>query len=200
MGRYLLRRLANYLVLVIVAASLTYFLAGLSLNPRAKFEGRNPPLPASSITKTLDDYNMNPDTPILSRFGHWAKGVVHGDLGKTIEGDDVNDDFGRRVGVSTRLLLIATIIGSIGGVALGAFGAIRQYRSLRPLHHPGLLLRTGHAGLRDRCRAEDRRHRAQQRLAEHQGARRVRRRSTRGSGISKPSSTAPSTCCSRRSP
>lgn len=107
---------------------LTYFLAGLSLNPRAKFEGRNPPLPASSITKTLDDYNMNPDTPILSRFGHWAEGVVHGDLGKTIEGDDVNDDFGRRVGVSTRLLLIATLIGSLGGVALGAFGAIRQYR------------------------------------------------------------------------
>ncbi|MFJ6749115.1 MULTISPECIES: ABC transporter permease [unclassified Streptomyces] len=128
MGRYLLRRLANYLVLVIVAASLTYFLAGLSLNPRAKFEGRNPPLPASSITKTLDDYHMNPDTPILSRFGHWANGVVHGDLGKTIDGDNVNDDFGRRVGVSTRLLLMATIVGSIGGVALGAFGAIRQYR------------------------------------------------------------------------
>ena len=66
--------------------------------------------------------------PILTRFGHWAEGVAHGDLGKTIEGDDVNDDFGRRVGVSTRLLLLATIVGSIGGVALGAFGAIRQYR------------------------------------------------------------------------
>ncbi|MET9290320.1 ABC transporter permease [Streptomyces sp. NPDC003077] len=128
MGRYLLRRLVNYLILVIVAASLTYFLAGSSLNPRAKFEGRNPPVPAATITKTLDDYNMNPDTPVVTRFVHWADGVVHGDLGKTIDGDSVNDDFGRRVGVSARLLLLATIVGSAIGVAVGTFGAIRQYR------------------------------------------------------------------------
>ncbi|WP_069812168.1 ABC transporter permease [Streptomyces sp. TP-A0874] len=128
MGRYLLRRSANYLVLVLIAASLTYFLAALSLNPRAKFDGRNPPLPESSITLTLDDYNMNPDTPVLVRFGHWANDLVHGDLGKNIDGDRVNEDFGRRVGVSTRLLLLSTIIGSAGGVALGAIGAVRQYR------------------------------------------------------------------------
>ncbi|UNO41451.1 ABC transporter permease [Streptomyces sp. MST-110588] len=128
MGRYMLRRLANYLVLVIVAASLTYFLAGLTLNPRAKFEGRNPPLSETAISRTLDDYNMNPDTPVVTRFVHWAGDVVHGDLGKTIEGDSVNDDFGRRVGVSTRLLLLATLIGSALGVAVGTLGAIRQYR------------------------------------------------------------------------
>ncbi|MFD7919275.1 ABC transporter permease [Streptomyces sp. NPDC059740] len=128
MGRYLLRRLVNYLVLVVVAASLTYFLAGLSLNPRLKFEGRNPPLSQASIARTLDDYNMNPDTPVVVRFGHWADGVVHGDLGRTIEGDDVSADFGRRVGVSARLLLLATLVGSVLGVAVGAFGAIRQYK------------------------------------------------------------------------
>ncbi|WP_052864680.1 ABC transporter permease [Streptomyces niger] len=128
MGRYLLRRLANYLVLVVVAASLTYFLAGLSLNPRLKFEGRNPPVPEATITKTLDDYNMNPDTPVVVRFAHWAGDIAHGDLGRTIDGDSVNDDFGRRVGVSTRLLLLATLIGSVLGVAIGALGAIKQYR------------------------------------------------------------------------
>ncbi|MFD7661851.1 ABC transporter permease [Streptomyces sp. NPDC059788] len=128
MGRYLLRRLAGYLVLVVVAASLTYFLAGLSLNPRARFEGRNPPLPEAAITRTLDDVNMNPDTPVVVRFARWAGDVAHGDLGRTVEGDSVNDDFGRRVGVSTRLLLLATLVGSALGVAVGAYGAIRQYR------------------------------------------------------------------------
>ncbi|MFI6443228.1 ABC transporter permease [Kitasatospora sp. NPDC050543] len=124
----MLRKLANYLVLVIIAASLTYFLAGLSLNPKAKYEGRNPPVPIATITKSLDDINQNPDTPILERFGTWANGVAHGDLGKTIDNSSVNDDFGRRVGVSTRLLLIATLLGSVGGVALGALGAIKQYK------------------------------------------------------------------------
>ncbi len=128
MGRYLLRRLASYLVLVAVAASLTYFLAGLSLNPRARFEGRNPPLPQAAVTRTLDDYNLNPDTPVVVRFVRWAGDVAHGDLGRTIDGDSVNDDFGRRVGVSARLLLLATLAGSALGVAVGAYGAIRQYR------------------------------------------------------------------------
>ncbi|KOT47706.1 MULTISPECIES: ABC transporter permease [Streptomyces] len=128
MGRYLLRRLASYLVLVAVAASLTYFLAGLSLNPRARFEGRNPPLPEAAVTRTLDDCNLNPGTPVVARFVRWAGDVAHGDLGRTIDGDSVNDDFGRRVGVSARLLLLATLAGSALGVAVGAYGAIRQYR------------------------------------------------------------------------
>src|SRR3954466_9355674 len=35
---------------------------------------------------------------------------------------------GRRIGVSLRLLLIATIVGGSAGVLAGAWGAIRQYR------------------------------------------------------------------------
>ncbi|KJK59736.1 ABC transporter permease [Saccharothrix sp. ST-888] len=128
MGRYLLRKLANNLILVVLAASLSYFVAGLSLHPQANYEGRNPPLSKATIYKTLDDVNMNPNTPIVTRFGTWANGVVHGDLGKTIDGSPVNDEVGRRIGVSTRLLVLATLIGSIGGVALGALGAIKQYK------------------------------------------------------------------------
>lgn len=129
MGRYLLRRLTNHVALVLIAASLTYFLAAISLNPRANFAGRNPPVAASSVTATLDEYNLNPDTPVVVRFAHWANDVAHGNLGRTVTGGDVNDQFARRVGVSTRLLLIATIIGSIGGVLVGAWGAVRQYRA-----------------------------------------------------------------------
>ncbi|MFF4649625.1 ABC transporter permease [Streptomyces sp. NPDC001380] len=129
MGQYLLRRLANYLVLVIVAASLTYFLAALSLNPRSNFAGRNPPPSAASITSTLDEYNLNPDTPVVTRFAHWAEGVAEGDLGRTVTGGQVNEEFTSRVGVSARLLLLATVIGSVAGVLVGAWGAIRQYRA-----------------------------------------------------------------------
>lgn len=68
----MLRRFVNYLALVIIAASLTYALAAISLNPRANFEGRNPKPSAASVTATLNEYNLNPDTPLLVRFGHWA--------------------------------------------------------------------------------------------------------------------------------
>jgi peptide/nickel transport system permease protein len=128
LGRYLARRLANYLLLVIIATSLAYLLAAVSLNPRSNYESQHPRPSEASISATLKKYNLDPDTPVLVRYAHWAEGVVKGDLGKTVTGDSVNAQFGRRVGVSTRLLLIATVLGSIGGVLVGAQGAIKQYK------------------------------------------------------------------------
>jgi peptide/nickel transport system permease protein len=40
----------------------------------------------------------------------------------------VNEEFGRRVFVSLRLMLIGSLIGTLLGVAAGAYGAVHQYR------------------------------------------------------------------------
>lgn len=50
---YVLRRLANYIVLLFVAVSLTYVLAATQLNPRSLFLMRNPPLDPRSIESML---------------------------------------------------------------------------------------------------------------------------------------------------
>src|SRR3954466_15643072 len=128
MAKFLLRRLANYLILIAVATSGAFILAGVALHPRANFEGRNPPPPEAVVDKRLDQLNLNDKTPVLERYWVWVKGIAHGDFGKTWEGDSVNAEIGRRVGVSLRLLLIATIIGGALGVLAGAWGAIRQYQ------------------------------------------------------------------------
>jgi len=135
MIKYLLRRLAYLLVLVIVASSFTYLLAAVTLNPRANYEGRNPPPPPAVVSAALDKINSNPDKPALERFGHWANGIVSClpfghpcDLGLTFQGVPVKDEIARRMWVSLRLLLLGAIIGSLAGVAAGAYGAVRQYR------------------------------------------------------------------------
>jgi peptide/nickel transport system permease protein len=128
MARFLLRRFGNYLLLVAIATTLGYMLAATSLSPRSNFEGRNPPPPKASVDARLDDLNMNDETPVLSRFGRWAKGVATGDFGKTIAGQPVSSEMWRRVGVSLRLLLIASILGGLLGVAVGVIGAVKQYR------------------------------------------------------------------------
>ena len=46
--------------------------------------------------------------------------LAHLDFGKTVLGDDVNGELGRRMGVSLRLLLIATILGGTTMVACSA--------------------------------------------------------------------------------
>src|SRR3954451_14709114 len=128
MAKFLLRRLANYVILVAVATSSALILAGVALKPRANFEGRNPPPPEAVVDQRLTELNLNDKTPVLERYWIWAKGVVHGDFGKTWEGDSVNAEMGRRIGVSLRLLFIAMFVGGALGVLAGAWGAIRQYR------------------------------------------------------------------------
>ena len=53
--------------------------------------------------------------------------MVHGDFGTTIGGQPVSDELWRRIGVSLRLLVIGSVMGTVIGVVVGAWGAIRQY-------------------------------------------------------------------------
>jgi peptide/nickel transport system permease protein len=127
MLKFLLRRFANYAVLVALATALGYGLAAYSLNPRSNYEGRNPRPSQASINAKLNELNLNDHTPIITRFTHWAGDFLHGDLGKTIEERPVWDEMKRRMGVSLRLLLIGSIIGAAAGVAVGVIGAVKQY-------------------------------------------------------------------------
>jgi peptide/nickel transport system permease protein len=127
-GRFLLRRLANYLVLILVATTLAYFVASIALNPRSRYEGRNPPPPQAVVEQQLSDYGVNDKDPLIERYVHWMGGVLHGDFGKTITGGSINDELGSRALVSLRLLLIGSIIGALLGVLVGVVSAIKQYR------------------------------------------------------------------------
>ncbi|MCX5202590.1 ABC transporter permease [Streptomyces sp. NBC_00237] len=125
---FLTKRLGYYVVLLVVAVGLSYALASTSLTPRSYFENRNPRPAATVVDSQLNQLGINDKTPLPERFGDWASNVVQGDLGKTIKDTSVNDEFGSRIGVSLRLLLIGTILGTALGILFGAWGAIRQYK------------------------------------------------------------------------
>lgn len=130
MAGFLLKRLLNYLALTSVATILGYLLVSSTLNPEARFLGRNPPVPQASIDQTLDRLGANPDVPLLARLGNWiAHLVTTGSLGISSRGTEVTADIFARSGTSLRLLIIGTILGAVIGVAIGVWGAIRQYRA-----------------------------------------------------------------------
>jgi peptide/nickel transport system permease protein len=132
MGAFLLRRLVYLTLLVAIATSVAYVLAATQLNPRARYQGRNPAPPEAVVDAALDAINMNDKTPLAGRFGRWVTDLAHGSFGQTIDNTPVGDEIGRRMWVSLRLMLVGSILGTIFGVAAGAYGAVKQHR---PIDH-----------------------------------------------------------------
>lgn len=126
MIRFLARRFLNYLVLLALASFLTFCLTSLSFAPLDSLMQRNPRPPQSVIDAKAAELGL--DKPIPIRYGHWVSQAVRGDFGVTVGGQPVAEELGRRIGVSLRLLIVGSVIGTLLGVILGAWGAIRQYR------------------------------------------------------------------------
>jgi peptide/nickel transport system permease protein len=126
---FLLRRLLHLLTLALVATTLAYLLAATQLNPRSRYEGRNPPPPPHVVDSVLTALNLNDKTPVLARLSRWAGGVVRGDLGLSVDNQPVSGEIGRRIWVSVRLMLFGTLLGGVLAVAAGAYAAVRQYKT-----------------------------------------------------------------------
>jgi peptide/nickel transport system permease protein len=129
LGRYLLKRGINYLILFFIAVTLVYFLAASRLNPLLLYDITNPNLDWDSINAALDDRNLNPDEPVISRYWDWLNAVVTDwDWGEKPKGGSVNEEIRNRVPISIRLVTGGFLIGAIGGILLGAWTATRQYK------------------------------------------------------------------------
>lgn len=128
MTAYLIRRLAYYVVLLVIAICLAYVLASLALDPRAYFESRRPTPAPATVDAQLTALGLDDRTALPLRLWRWFAGAVHGDLGRTIDDSSVSAELGRRLGVSLRLLIVGTVLGTLVGIAAGAWTAVRQYR------------------------------------------------------------------------
>lgn len=128
MIRFVARRLL-FSIPVIVLTSVIVFglvasigdpLAELRLNPRI-----------SQQTLELRAKQLNLDKPVMARYAIWARGMVKGDFGRSlVTNEEVRPLLLRRLGVTLRLVLAATILAVITGVTLGVMQAYKQYSTL----------------------------------------------------------------------
>ncbi|OBJ10370.1 ABC transporter permease [Mycobacterium sp. 1465703.0] len=126
MTRFLARRLLNYVVLLALASFLTFCLTSVAFRPLDSLLQRSPRPPQAVIDAKA--HTLGLDEPIPIRYAHWASHAVRGDFGKTVTGQPVGTTLWRRVAVTLRLLIIGSLVGTVLGIAAGAWGAIRQYR------------------------------------------------------------------------
>lgn len=115
--------------MIVVATNLTYFLAWNFLDPRSNYVGRRPPLTEEQIVNTLEPRNLSDTVPLIERWWNWLTGIVlRWDWGVSPTGGSVNEQVGYRMWVSAELVLGATIIFTVLGIALGVYTASRQYK------------------------------------------------------------------------
>lgn len=76
MIKYIIKRIANYIVMLFVAITMTYFLASAFMDPRSNYMSRHPHPPIASINRALDNANINDQTPVVLRYWRWLVGVV----------------------------------------------------------------------------------------------------------------------------
>src|SRR5690606_38630864 len=127
---FISRRFLNYLILLFIAVSLVYLLAATTLDPRSLYLERNPPIDPQTIEDSLQAYNLSNNIPLLERYWTWLTGVVtQWDWGQAPFGEHVNDEIGVRIWVSLRLVTLGSLFGIVIGVAVGAWTAVRQYKT-----------------------------------------------------------------------
>lgn len=129
MIKYIIKRILNYIVMLFVAVSIVYFLASAFMDPRSNYSERRPVPPPESINNSLDNANINDQTPVVIRYGRWLKNIVtKWDWGLAPDQSSVNHAISSRIWASVQLVTIATVLSIIIGVAIGVYTAIRQYK------------------------------------------------------------------------
>jgi ABC-type dipeptide/oligopeptide/nickel transport system permease component len=81
-------------------------------------------VPPATAAVIREKYHL--DDPLLTQYGHYLWGLLHGDFGVDFSGNAVSDTIRSSWPVTLKLGLTAWLIESIIGVTLGTFAALRR--------------------------------------------------------------------------
>lgn len=126
MGRYVLRRLAEAIVTLFGVSILVFLLMrvlpGDEVTSRVGMEAGNL---SPAQREALERY-YGLDEPLIGQFLSWLRSVLSGNFGVSVtSGRPVSEQILSALPVTIELAILATLIGSFVGVALGVMAASR---------------------------------------------------------------------------
>ena len=132
MGAYIIRRVFASLLILFAASFLMFALLSASGDPLAEFTGVTGPNKELLIQQRIESLNL--DKSFMVQYLIWLKGaaacLVPGggcDLGVNFNNQEVTAVIGDALPTTLQLVLAATILSIVLGVAVGILSAIRQY-------------------------------------------------------------------------
>lgn len=124
MVRFILRRFASALLLLLAITAVAYALiysGGADVSRSILGEL------ATQDQVDAKNVELGLDQPLVVQYGNWLGGALRGDLGRSwFNADRVVDAIGSRIGVTLSVVSVAITICTIVSIALGAFAAIKR--------------------------------------------------------------------------
>ena len=128
MAAYIVRRVLISIGVLLVASFLLYVAVATSGDPLAALRSR-PGITEATIDATARTLGL--DHPVVVRWWNWLIGVLSGDWGTSVALGSaqapVLPTVAHALWVTIRLVVIAEILALLGGAAVGAIAALRQY-------------------------------------------------------------------------
>jgi oligopeptide transport system permease protein len=123
MARYTLQRFIYMIITLFIIASATFFL--MKLLPGSPLTNQEKLTPEQRQI-ILEKYGLNDPVPV--QYVNYLKNLVQGDLGVSFQYDNrpVTELIGERIGPSAQLGFQALVFGTIVGLLLGIFAAVRH--------------------------------------------------------------------------
>jgi peptide/nickel transport system permease protein len=121
---FILRRLAVSVPLLLATSLLVFGLVTVAGDPLADVRSQDDVAPELIEARR---HALHLDEPVLARYGRWLSGVVRGDFGVSLGGREVRTLLWERLQVTLRMVLVATVLALLVGVALGVVGAVWQH-------------------------------------------------------------------------
>jgi ABC-type dipeptide/oligopeptide/nickel transport system permease component len=124
-GRFVLRRIAGAVPLVLIVYTITFVL--IRSTPGNPFAARsNRTLSGDALAQIESYYGL--DRPWYQQYVGYLTNAVRGDFGPSYskQGQSVSEILGRTIGVSLTLVFAALVVAALIGIPVGAFTAQRR--------------------------------------------------------------------------
>ena len=126
MGRYIMRRLVQSVILLVLVTMIAFALMHLAPGGPLAVYTLNPTIRAEDIARLEKSFGL--DRPLYIQYAKWASGMMRGDWGRSFrDSQPVFDIIISRLWSTLLLAGTALVIAMVLGVFIGTLGAVRQH-------------------------------------------------------------------------
>jgi peptide/nickel transport system permease protein len=125
MTGFVLRRLANGILILFLATFVIFMVVSLSGDPLSELRDRQPPV--SQAVLHAEEIRLGLNHPLIQRYFLWLGHLFQGNFGPSVlVTQNIGAELGGRIWVTFRLIIVAIVIAFVLAIVAGTISALYQ--------------------------------------------------------------------------